>query len=76
MEIQYEDLIDDPEKHARELIDYCDLEWQDECLNFHKSKRQVKTLSVMQVRQPIYKSSVKAWERYEEHLQPLFETLK
>jgi tetratricopeptide (TPR) repeat protein len=76
MEIQYEDLIDDPEKHARELIDYCDLEWQDECLNFHNSKRQVKTLSVMQVRQPIYKSSVKAWERYEEDLQPLFEALK
>ena len=76
MEIQYEDLIDDPEKHARALIDYCDLEWQDECLNFHKSKRQVKTLSVMQVRQPIYKSSVKAWQRYEDDLKPLFEALK
>lgn len=76
MEIQYEDLIDDPEKHARELIDYCDLEWQDECLNFHKSKRQVKTLSVYQVRQPIYKSSVKAWQRYEDDLKPLFEALK
>jgi tetratricopeptide (TPR) repeat protein len=76
MEIQYEDLIDDPEKHARALINYCDLEWQDDCLNFHKSKRQVKTLSVMQVRQPIYKSSVKAWQRYEEDLKPLFEALK
>ena len=76
MEIQYEDLIVDPEKHARALIDYCDLEWQDECLNFHNSKRQVKTLSVMQVRQPIYKSSVKAWQRYEDDLKPLFEALK
>ena len=76
MEIQYEDLIGDPEKYARALIDYCDLEWEDNCLNFHKSKRQVKTLSVFQVRQPIYKSSVKAWQRYEEHLQPLFEALK
>ena len=76
MEIHYEDLIDDPEKHARSLIDYCDLEWQDDCLNFHKSKRQVKTLSVLQVRQPIYKSSLKAWQRYEEDLQPLFEALK
>lgn len=76
MEIHYEDLIDDPEKHARALIDYCDLEWQDDCLNFHKSKRQVKTLSVYQVRQPIYKSSVKAWQRYEDELQPLFEALK
>jgi tetratricopeptide (TPR) repeat protein len=76
MEIQYEDLIDDPEKYARALIDYCDLDWENECLNFHKSKRQVKTLSVMQVRQPIYKSSVKAWQRYEDDLQPLFEALK
>jgi tetratricopeptide (TPR) repeat protein len=76
MEIQYEDLIDDPEKHARALIDYCDLEWEDDCLNFHKSKRQVKTLSVYQVRQPIYKSSVKAWQRYEKDLKPLFEALK
>ena len=76
MEIQYEDLIDDPEKHARALIDYCDLEWEDDCLNFHKTKRRVKTLSLYQVRQPIYKSSLKAWQRYEEHLQPLFEALK
>ena len=76
MEIHYEELIDDPEKHARALIDYCDLDWEDDCLNFHKSKRQVKTLSVYQVRQPIYKSSVKAWQRYEEHLQPLFEAIK
>ena len=76
MEIQYEDLINAPEKNARALIDFCNLDWQDDCLNFHKSKRQVKTLSVLQVRQPIYKSSVKAWQRYEDQLQPLFDTLK
>lgn len=76
MEINYEDLIDDPETHARALIDYCDLDWEDECLEFYKSKRQVKTLSIMQVRQPIYKSSVKAWQRYEDDLKPLFEALK
>jgi tetratricopeptide (TPR) repeat protein len=76
MEINYEDLIDDPETHARSLIDYCDLDWEDACLEFYKSKRQVKTLSIMQVRQPIYKSSIKAWERYEDDLKPLFEALK
>lgn len=76
MEINYEDLIDDPETHARALVEYSGLDWEDQCLDFHKSKRQVKTLSVMQVRQPIYKSSVKAWQRYETELQPLFEAIK
>jgi tetratricopeptide (TPR) repeat protein len=76
MEIQYEDLIDDTERHAKSLIAHSGLEWEDQCLDFHKSKRQVKTLSTMQVRQPIYKTSVKAWQRYENDLQPLFEALK
>jgi hypothetical protein len=75
-EIQYEDLIADPETQARALIDACGLEWEDDCMNFHQNKREVKTLSVYQVRQPIYSSSVKAWQRYETELQPLFEALK
>ncbi|PIB23085.1 hypothetical protein BFP76_08645 [Amylibacter kogurei] len=75
-EIQYEDLIDNPEEETRKLIDFCDLEWEDACLNFHQSKREIKTLSVYQVRQPIYKSSMKAWQRYEAELKPMFDALK
>ncbi|MGV6811475.1 MAG: tetratricopeptide repeat-containing sulfotransferase family protein [Brevirhabdus sp.] len=74
-EIQYEALIDDPEGEARKLIDACGLEWEDACLSFHENKRSVKTLSVYQVRQPIYKSSMKAWQRYEKELGPMFEAL-
>jgi len=76
MEINYEDLINDPETQAQKLIKYCNLDWEDKCLEFYKSGRQVKTLSILQVRQPIYKSSVKAWERYEKDLQPLFKAIE
>ena len=76
MEINYEDLINDPETQAQQLIKYCNLDWEDKCLEFYKSGRQVKTLSILQVRQPIYKSSVKAWERYEKDLQPLFKAIE
>ena len=74
-EIHYEDLIANPEEEARKLIAACDLDWEDACLDFHKSDRRVKTLSVYQVRQPIYKSSAKSWERYEGELTELFEAL-
>ena len=75
-EIQYEDLVANPEEQSRSLIQACDLEWEEACLNFHQNKRDVKTLSIYQVRQPMYSSSVKAWQRYETDLHPLFEALK
>lgn len=74
-EIQYEHLIEDTPTYAKQLIDYCGLEWDDACLAFHESKRRVKTASIMQVRQPIYKTSVEKWRRYEKFLGPLREAL-
>lgn len=74
-EIQYEDLIDNPEDETRKLLGACDLEWEDACLNFHENKRKVATLSVAQVRQPIYKSSQAAWKRYEDELSEMIEAL-
>lgn len=75
-ELHYEDLIANPEVEVRKLIDACGLDWEDACLNFHQTERSVKTLSVYQVRQPIYKSSMKAWQRYETELAPLFAALE
>lgn len=75
-EVSYDALIADPEEQSRALIAACGLEWQDACLKFHENKRVIKTLSVHQVRQPIYKSSVKSWERYADDLAPLFKVLK
>jgi hypothetical protein len=75
LELQYEDLVANSEAQARRLIDYCELEWNDICLDFHNTKRSIRTASVTQVRQPIYQSSVLRWKRYEQYLQPLLEEL-
>jgi len=74
-EVQYENLVADPEGETRKIVAACDLEWEDACLNFHRNKRRVDTLSVYQVRQPIYKSSTGVWRRYEKELQPLLKSL-
>lgn len=72
-EVYYDQLVADPENQARALIDAAGLEWEDACLEFHKAKNRVKTLSVAQVRQPINKGSSQAWKRYEKDLQPFIE---
>jgi len=74
-EVQYEELVADNENQAHALIDYCGLEWNDACLDFHKTKRIVRTASITQVRQPIYNTSVERWRKYEVHLEPLLEAL-
>ncbi|MES0885090.1 tetratricopeptide repeat-containing sulfotransferase family protein [Roseibium sp. SCP14] len=73
--LHYEVLIDGIETEARQLIEFCGLDWDDACLEFHKSKRRVRTASVQQVRQPLYTSSKAKWRRYEKHLRPLIETI-
>ena len=75
LEVQYEELVTDKEAQTRRLIEYCGLEWNDACLESHKTERSIKTASVTQVRQPVYTSSVERWRRYEKHLQPLFDAL-
>ena len=73
--IQYEDLVDNTEKEARALLEFCNLDWSDQCLEFYKNKTNIRTASVTQVRQPIYKSSKQRWKKYEKHLSPLIEAL-
>ncbi|WP_292292805.1 sulfotransferase [Marivita sp.] len=72
-EIRYEDLVSDPDTKARSLIASAGLAWEDQCLNFHEKGGTVKTLSLHQVRQPIYQSSAAAWPRYETELQPFID---
>jgi hypothetical protein len=71
LEVRYEDLVENQERVSRELIEFCGLEWDDRCLDFHRNDRAVKTASMFQVRQPMYASSVGRWESYERHLEPL-----
>jgi tetratricopeptide (TPR) repeat protein len=74
-EVHYEAIVEDVEKEARKLIQYCDLPWDPSCLNFYELKRNVKTASVTQVRQPIYNSSVERWRHYEKNIGPLLKEL-
>ncbi len=74
-ELQYEDMVADQEGMTRKLLEYCELPWDDNCLQFHKSERTVKTASYTQVRKKIYTDSVELWRRYEEELQPLINAL-
>jgi hypothetical protein len=75
MEMRYEDLVHDPESTARAMLDHAGLHFDPAVLEPHKTERAVKTASVWQVRQPIYKTSAKRWQRYESHLGPLFAAL-
>jgi Tfp pilus assembly protein PilF len=75
-EIVYEDLVAEPESQIRQLLDACGLPFHKACLRFYETERPVRTVSVVQVRQPMYKDSVQAWKRYESQLQPLIAALK
>jgi tetratricopeptide (TPR) repeat protein len=67
-DIQYETLIENPEESIRALLAHCDLEWHDACIEFHKTKREVKTASAFQVRKPLYKGAAGYWKNYEPYL--------
>lgn len=67
----YEDLINDKVTLTKELLKFCNLDWDKNCLNFHKNKKSVSTASLAQVRQPLYTSSVHKWKNYLEELDEL-----
>lgn len=75
LDVQYEDLVARPEMVSRDIVAFCNLQWDARCLAFHAHERPVKTASLWQVRQPIYASSIGRWRRYEHHLRPLLEAL-
>jgi tetratricopeptide (TPR) repeat protein len=71
IDVQYESLVEDPETHARRMLDGIGLEWDPSVLEFYRKKGVVRTASVAQTRQKIYKSSRARWMNYAEHLGPL-----
>lgn len=68
LELQYEDLVREPEAVTKNLIAHCDLPWEEECLQFDRNERTVLTPSNWQVRQKLYNTAVGRWRKYEEHL--------
>jgi len=69
--VDYEALIGSPDTNIRLLLDYCDLQWEPNCVEFHKNKSAVATASAMQVREPLYNTSVARWKKFEVQLEPL-----
>jgi len=74
-DISYENLIKDQKNETKKLLDFCNLNWEENCMNFFKNKRNVNTASLMQVRKPIYKDSINSWKKYEKHLSIPFKQL-
>ncbi|NNE23533.1 MAG: tetratricopeptide repeat protein [Rhizobiales bacterium] len=75
MTIDYEDIVQNPVDSSRAIIDHCGLEWDDSCLDFQNTNRQVRTASATQVRQKLYNTSIGRWKNYEAYLTPLIEAL-
>ncbi len=73
--VQYEELIENPEKHSKKIIEHIGLEWEPDCLTLRSKQHFSLTASNVQIREGIYKSSVQRWKKYENHLQPLLEGL-
>ena len=76
LDIAYEDVASDLDTHARVLIDYLELPWEDACLGFHRQGAAVTTASAVQVREPVHTRSIGRWRRYETNLQPMRQTLE
>jgi len=71
LDVSYEDLVARQEAVTREMVAFCGLDWEDRCLAFQDNPRVVQTVSAVQVRRPMYSSSIGRWKKYAAHLEPL-----
>lgn len=69
-EVKYEEFVGDLEGESKKLLGFLGHEWEAGCADFHATQRQVNSASATQVREPLYRTSVEAWKRYEKHLAP------
>lgn len=76
LDVDYEALVVDQEPQTRRMLEYCGLQWQDACLEFHRNASPAATASAAQVRQPIYTKAVQRWRKYEQQLHPLAQRLR
>ena len=67
-DIEYSKLVENTEIEVKKLLNFCELKWDDNCLNHHKNERAIKTASSTQARKPIYKTAIKSSDRYKDYL--------
>ena len=70
-DLYYEDLTNEQEEQTQSLLNYCELDWDENCLKFYQNQTAVRTTSALQVKQKIYQGSSDVWKKYEDYLQPL-----
>ena len=75
LRVMHEDVVEDLDGQVRRLLEFCNLPFEQSCIDFHKTKRTIRTPSSEQVKQPIYRSAVEQWRYYEKHLEPLRDAL-
>ncbi|MEM6708945.1 MAG: sulfotransferase [Pseudomonadota bacterium] len=71
LRVQHEDVLDDLEGEVRRMLAFCDVPFEAQCLEFHRTERQVRTPSSEQVRQPLFRTSIDTWTHYDAWLDPL-----
>jgi tetratricopeptide (TPR) repeat protein len=71
LDVSYESLVENQESETQRVLEYCGLEWNESCLQFHLNPSTVATASAAQVRKPLYRSSLEKWRKFDTHLQPL-----
>ena len=75
MDVNYEGLISNNRETIEKIVKFCDLRWEESCLEFYKNKTPIKTMSTAQARKPIYKTSLKNFEKYKNYFKILEESL-
>jgi len=75
LRVQHEEVVDDLEGNVRRILDFCGLDFEPGCVEFHKTERSVRTASSEQVRQPIFRDGLDQWKNYEPWLEPLKDAL-
>jgi tetratricopeptide (TPR) repeat protein len=75
LRVQHEDVVNDLDSSVRRILDYCGLPFEAACIDFHKTKRSVRTPSSEQVRQPIFRDGLDQWKNFSPWLDPLREVL-
>ena len=76
LSVSYEDLVLNQDDVTRRLLSHCGLDWEEACLDFHNQKTTVSTASAVQVRRPLYATSIGKWRHYEAQLAPLLDFLQ
>ena len=75
LDINYENFVNDFVNNSKEILNFLNLEWEDQIINYYKNTRPVTTASFLQVREGIKKNTSLAWKKYSSYLTPMQETL-